>query len=248
MIKDGQLTYRLIAKETLLDIQIEKMFDLMQAHYNHVTHEMFIDDLYNKQYIGLIEDELDNLQGFTTYVVDPKGCSGKTFHTVFSGDTIIHKDYWGSQIMMKGWCHTNGRLVASDPSKPWYWYLMSKGHRTYMYLPLFFKSYYPSLNDSDEDQQLFKIADEVSLFLFGQDWKPHLGVIKFDKPHGELNAELAHHSYKKIKSPHVKFFLEKNPGFAEGDELVCIAQLHPDNLIRSARDYFVQGMLNPINI
>jgi hypothetical protein len=248
MIKDGHLTYRLIGKDHLTEVQIKIMYDLMQAHYDHVTPEMFYFDLSNKQYIGLIEDEDESLQGFTTYVIDPKACCGKTYHIIFSGDTIIHRDHWGSQIMMKGWCFTIGRLVASDNSKPWFWYLMSKGHRTYMYLPLFFKSYYPSLIKSEDDEILANIANEVSFCLYGADWKPESGLIKFKEHHGELNTDLAEDSFKKAKSSHVRFFLEKNPDFAKGDELVCIAQLHPDNLIRTARDFFVQGMNHPIDL
>jgi hypothetical protein len=35
---------------------------------------------------------------------------------------------------------------------------------------------------------------------------------------------------KERGNQHVKFFLEQNPGWRQGDELVCIARLAADNL------------------
>jgi hypothetical protein len=32
-----------------------------------------------------------------------------------------------------------------------------------------------------------------------------------------------------LRDPHVAFFAEHNPGHANGDELVCLTQIHPDN-------------------
>jgi hypothetical protein len=33
-----------------------------------------------------------------------------------------------------------------------------------------------------------------------------------------------------LQDPHVAFFQKLNPGYAQGDELVCLARFHPDNL------------------
>jgi hypothetical protein len=241
MITDRTLIYTLICRQDLTASDINRMLQLMQAHYTHVTETMFLKDLSEKQYIGMIRDAENTCQGFTTYVIDPKACAGDDYHIIFSGDTIIHEDHWGSQIMMKGWCTSVGTMVATDTSKPWYWYLMSKGHRTYMYLPLFFRSYYPSLEQVDDQEPLALIADQVSRILFGKDWKKDRGIISFQDHHGAMNADLTDATYKKANNHHVRFFIEKNPGFHKGDELVCIARLSQDNLMRSAKELFIEG-------
>jgi hypothetical protein len=48
-------------------------------------------------------------------------------------------------------------------------------------------------------------------------------------PHDRLKPQLDG-SARRRQNPHVAFFLAKNPGHAEGEELLCVASLHPDNL------------------
>ena len=245
IIKDDHLHYILTRKEALTEEEIRRMYELMTSNYSDVTLEIFQDDLDKKQFIGLIKDVSDRIQGFTTYAVNPAGTGGKDHYIIFSGDTIIDPHHWGTQILMKGWCYTIGRLIASDHSKNWYWYLLSKGHRTFMYLPLFFKQFYPSPTPAYAKDELAKIADITSTKLYGESWKKELGIIRFDHYHSALKPELAEATFKKINSPFVRFFLECNPEFHKGDELVCIAHLHSDNLIRTAREYILKGMEHP---
>ena len=246
IIKDDHLYYILVQKEDLKDEETHRMYELMISNYSEITPEIFQKDLDQKQLIGLIKDVSDRIQGFTTYAVDPAGTDGSNHHIIFSGDTIIDPKHWGTQILMKGWCHTIGRIIASDNNKNWYWYLLSKGHRTFMYLPLFFKQYYPSPLPADNHDCLAEIADITSTKLYGDSWKKDLGIIRFDHYHSALNVELAEATFKKTNSPFVRFFLERNPEFHKGDELVCIAHLHPDNLIRTAREYILKGMEHPL--
>lgn len=241
-VTDQNLTYTLINKDQLSSAQLEIMFGLMAENYDHVSREMFVNDLSNKHYVGLIKDLDDNIQGFTTYAINPKNSGTSAYNIIFSGDTIIHPQFWGTQIMSKGWSYTIGMMIQSDPGKKWYWYLMSKGHRTYLYLPIFFKEFYPSPHDHTMENCLKQIAHEVSNKLFGNSWKRDLGVIQFEDNHGELNAQMVEATFKKKNSPYISFFLQKNPGFTKGDELVCIVPLYLNNLIRSARDYCAAGM------
>ncbi len=248
IIKDDILEYTLVRKDELTKTDISTMFEMMISNYSNVTQEMFNNDLSNKQFVGLIHDESKRIRGFTTFVLNPDNCAGPDYHIIFSGDTIIDPLHWGTQILMKGWCHTIGRLISTDKNKKWYWYLLSKGHRTYMYLPLFFKTFYPNPDLSDQQEELSQIADRVSSKFYGTNWKKDLGVIKFEEHHGELNTALAEATYKKSKSPYVSFFLERNPDFYKGDELVCIAPLSPDNLMRTAKEYILKGMDHPLSI
>ncbi|MBP6236066.1 MAG: hypothetical protein KA270_16405 [Saprospiraceae bacterium] len=241
MIESNLLTYILVKKDDLEENDLAQMLHLMQNHYSHVTEMMFLHDLLEKDFVGIIRDKNSDIQGFTTFVINPKNCAGRDYNILFSGDTIIDEKHWGSLIMMKGWSMSVGSIVASDSDKPWYWYLMSKGHRTYLYLPFYFHSYYPSIHPQSDYGTLAQIADEVSRNLFGDDWKPDEGLIRFKEHHGALNPALSEATFRKIKHTYVKFFLEKNPAFYDGNELVCIAQLSQENILRSARQYFIEG-------
>lgn len=243
---NSELTFQLVALDSLAENQKSRMFHLMHENYNKVTEDIFFHDLSNKEWIGLIMDHSGLIHGFTTFVINPKGVGGSHYHIIFSGDTVIAPAYWGSQIMMQGWCRAVGSFIASDMTKPWYWYLLSKGHRTYMYLPLFFEYFYPSPNPGQMNAELRKLADEVSSKLFGEYWYPKEGVIRFDASRGELKAELSEATFQKKGSLIANFFLNKNPRFYEGEELVCTALIHPDKVFRSARAFILEGMQHPI--
>ncbi len=244
---ESSLHHKLFSIEEIGTAHRERMFQLMAENYDNMNPNIFYKDLNNKQLAGLFFDAEDELQGFTTYAVNPKSSGGVDYHIVFSGDTIISPAHWGSQVMMQSWCYTIGQIIVTDPTKKWYWYLMSKGHRTYMYLPLFFTDYFPSIKPSQQDDELNKIVAEVSNKLYPKYWLPDEGIIKFKESMGELKPELVEGTYQKRNKPHVAFFLEKNPGFYRGEELVCLAPLHPENFNRSAKTFIEAGMNHPLN-
>ena len=241
LMQDGLLSYFLIEREALTQELIDRMFSLMESNYDFVNKEAFTKDLNNKQYIGLITNELSDVVGFTTFAINPKNTGTADYNIIFSGDTILDPDHWGTQIVSKGWNVSVGLFCKSDPGKKWYWYLMSKGHRTYMYLPLFFESFYPSIVPSEVDEVLRNVADSVSSKLYGAYWQKEQGIIEFPQNQGALKNALVDDSFKKSKSPNIAFFLEKNPGFHKGDELVCITEISAANLKRSMKDYFLMG-------
>jgi hypothetical protein len=213
----------------------ELMFLLMADHYKDMQRETFDRDLSQKNLVLLLWAE-NRIQGFTTFVSNPKGCGTAQYHILFSGDTIIAPEFWGSTAMVDGWFKVVARFLASDPHKPWYWFLMSKGHRTYMYLPLFFQQYYPALEPNRQIDTLKEIANDVAFKLYPEHWRPDLGVIQFPNAAGALTAKLAAGTYDRKHNPQVAFFLKKNPNFEKGDELVCICALNPDNLRGSSRE------------
>lgn len=237
----NELNYSLVTPDRINFSTVKRLFQLMVIHYDEMTFEQFHEDLAGKDYVGLIKDNIDVVQGFTTFVVNPKNTGTPDYNIVFSGDTIISKEHWGSQIMMQGWCNTIGRLMSTDPNKQWYWYLLSKGHRTYMYLPLFFDHYFPALEPSEYNEEMTAVAHEVSSKLYGNDWKPKEGVLRFESSLGQLKPDLAADTRNKTSSKWVNFFLERNPGFDKGEELVCVAKLAVEHVRRSAKQLIQEG-------
>lgn len=243
---NSALLFQLFKVESISNDSRKRMFELMSENYNKVTEANFFNDLDKKQWVGLINDVDGIIQGFTTFAIDPGTTAEDDYHVLFSGDTVLATEHWGTQVMMQGWCTSVGRFIAGDNKKPWYWYLLSKGHRTYMYLPLFFEHYYPAIEPGTQNDELKKIADRVSRNLFPDSWKPDEGILRFDESLGELKPELAEATFQKKGSPFINFFLEKNPAFNKGEELVCTALIHPDHLLRSAKKFILEGMKDPI--
>jgi hypothetical protein len=63
-------------------------------------------------------------------------------------------------------------------------------------------------------------------------------LIRFREPHGHLAAEWAQISEREASREDVQFFLSRNPGYAQGEELACLCELGPANLRPLARRIF----------
>jgi len=233
------LTNQFLHLNELSHQQKLRMFKLYAANYNNTSKPLFLSDISKKQYVILLLDEQNEIQGFSSIAVNPKNCGTNNYNIFFSGDTIISPKFWGTQELVKGFTEAVGRLLASDQQKKWYWFLMSKGHRTYMYLVLFFKTYYPHLKEANPE--LKQILNEVADKLFGKYWQPEKDLIVFPESMGELTPELAHASFEKRRNKHVAFFLEKNPDFYKGEELACITPLNFENIHPRLHQYMQKG-------
>jgi len=146
---------------------------------------------------------------------------------LFSGDTIIAKDHWGSLALPVAW----GRLMLSltCPHIELYWLLTSKGYKTYRFLPVFFHEFYPCYSKPTpafEKALLERVAGQ----RFGTRFDPASGVLRAEPGAQRLREGVAELDDRRLRDPHVAFFQRQNPGHAHGDELVCLARFHPDNL------------------
>jgi hypothetical protein len=75
-----------------------------------------------------------------------------------------------------------------------------------------------------------EMANHLASTKFGQAYKPERGVVSFASSRGHLAAKWADIPQRVADHPDVRFFLEKNPGYAHGDELVCLTELNERNL------------------
>ena len=229
-----ELLYKQVKVSDLSIINVDQMYCLMQENYDFVELDRFKSDMYKKDLVGILIDSRNVIQGFTTFSLNPFGYENSDYNILFSGDTVISSNYTGTQELAKGWCKTAGYFLANSPDKKLFWYLMSKGYRTYLYLPFFFNSYYPNI-EKEDSYEYHKIANHVSYHLFEDNWCSKQGVIKFDKSLGQMKSVHVEKSFSK-SNRHVKFFISKNPGFVNGEELVCITEISIGNLKRYAKD------------
>ena len=57
-----------------------------------------------------------------------------------------------------------------------------------------------------------------------------IGIVKNDGTNDFLRENVVVLSEKQLKNKNIQFFLEKNPNYQKGDELVCLAEISFDNL------------------
>jgi hypothetical protein len=216
------------------------MFALFERYYESTSYQRFLSDLAEKTRILLLREESGALCGFSTLALYERMFAGTAVRVLFSGDTVVDERHWGQQALAFAWLRLAGEIKAERPQMPLYWFLISKGHRTYRYLSAFSREFYPAPGRATPAR-----AAELMAFLardrFGDAYDPSSGVLRFPESLGHLRHTYAAVPQAHRRLPEVEFFLARNPGYAHGEELVCLCELAAENLQPIARRAFRVG-------
>ena len=205
--------------------EIERMFQLMNVHYENVKQNKFERDCSEKDGVLLVYN-LGKIVGFSTYQMIKTVYRNQTINAFFSGDTVLHKDYWGKTYVYKI-AGSIFKMLLDKNSDQLYWFLITKGYKTYLYLPLLFNRFYPSYKECTPKYDK-ELIDHLSLLKFGDRYNSVKGVIV---EHADwLIPEYNNISRNKMKNRHVEHFTKLNQGFRKGEELACITKVENDNL------------------
>ena len=195
--------------------------------YDGSSRAIFLGDLDTKDE-GLLVHAADELIGFTTWRTFEYSWEGRGIRVVYSGDTVVDRAHWGQQSLAFAWISRMGALKREQPDTPLFWFLLVKGHRTFRYLAAFGKSFHPHWSDDRSD--LKGLADALAKDMFPSDYNPATGVVEFERSRGHLKSHLALPTPEELDREGVRFFLERNPGFQRGHELVCLCEVEEHNM------------------
>lgn len=236
-----KLNSQVLSIKDLTDSIKNSMYKLYSTYYEGATETLFYKDLQSKHDVIILIDADNNLKGFTTIQIIETSFNGQKIQVIFSGDTIIHHEFWGGQTLPLAWCKYAGKKKAAQPDNPLYWLLITKGHRTYRFLPIFFKNFHPKRGVSISFYQ--EVLDFLAAKKFKDVYDALSGTLRYSTSQGHLKPEWADAENYLNRHKEVEFFLLKNPDYAKGAELVCIAELCEDNLKSFALKGFKQGLV-----
>jgi hypothetical protein len=240
-MEQRRLEAEVVPVETLGAREVDEMFAVHARLYEQVSEGAFRADLAEKQWVLLLRDAAGGrIRGFTTILTLDVEVHGTRLAAVFSGDTGIDPAFWGGQALARAWAQLMGELLKRQPDRRLFWFLISKGYRTYLYLPLFFHAFYPRVDTVTPPFERALITT-LGRLKYPRDFNPETGVVEFAESHGHLKAALAATPPHRRQHPHVRFFLERNPGWRRGHELVCVAAIAPENLRGLARRMVLEG-------
>ncbi len=219
---------RLIPQSQLDPALQQQMFELLHTHFAGVDWCQFTADLSQKNWVILIEDCNGRLVGFSTLLLLYDQEAGQPVTVVYSGDTIMDPSAWRSAALSRTWITSVMWLNSQYGRGRLYWLLITSGYRTYRFLPLFWKRFHPR-HDQGAVAGLAPLADRLASRLFPTRYDPASRIVRFERPQ-ILRKHLQGIPDSKKDDPHVAFFAKANPGFIQGDELVCLTELSEDNL------------------
>jgi hypothetical protein len=227
-----QLRARTVPVRSLEARVVDEAFSLFQEAYDGADRARFERDLREKDQIILLHDRMTGaLKGFSTVLVR-RMPGARRATVVFSGDTVIHRDYWGQKQLQIAFVRILLLLKARAPFTPLYWFLISKGYRTYMLLANAFPRAVPR-HDRAEDPALRAALDTLAEQRFGAAYDPARGIVRL-AAHERVRDGLAPITPRHLANAHVRFFAARNPGHVLGDELACLALVRLVDLLAVA--------------
>lgn len=227
-----QLVTRTLPVAVLDTMTRNAAFALFEAAYENTSRARFERDLAEKQHIILLYDRATQvLKGFSTVLVREISSAGRKATVVFSGDTVIDRNYWGQKHLQLAFARLLVTLKMRAPWRPLYWFLLSKGYRTYLLLANAFPRAFPRV-DRREDHRLRAILDELAAERFGDQYDRARGVVRYRTLHERVREGVAPVTAGALQNAHVRFFVERNTQHADGTELACLADVRLMDLAR----------------
>jgi hypothetical protein len=231
---EAGLTGRVVPVPTLAVTERDRMFELLRGYFANVRRGRFDADLAEKEWVILLTDRASGaIVGFSTLMRLRVVVDEAPVVAFFSGDTIVARERWNESTLPRLWSRHVFRLAGAETTPRVYWFLISSGYKTYRFLPVFFREFYPTYA-SPTPPEVKRLLDALGRSKFGPGYDPEPGVVRLPEP-APLRSGVAELTPQRLRDPHVRFFVAANPGHARGDELACLAELSVANLTRAAR-------------
>ncbi len=214
-----------VARDALTERQRAQMLSLMQVCYAGVSAERFARDLDDKQYVILLSaSRTGELVGFSTLRVVEERMGGRAVEIVFSGDTVIHPDYWGQKELQVRFTRFLLQRKLRHPLRPLFWLLLSAGYKTYLLAVNHFPRTVPR-HDWEPPAERRDFLNALTGRWFGEQFDADKGTVRFADAHYRVREGVSPIDREAAQHPHIAYFARKNPGHVEGEELVVLAEL-----------------------
>lgn len=224
--------FELVPRAKITAAQKEEMFQLLAHHFDGVTREQFARDLAGKN-LTLLLRRGETLVGFSTLLAYSTTFENAPVNVIYSGDTIVTPEAWGTTALPRAWVAGVDALRATLPPGKCFWLLLTSGFRTYRFLSVFWREFFPRCNTPTPPEHK-RLLDQLARERFGAQFDAASGIVRFTHPQ-RLRDALKEISAGRENDPHISFFLSRNPDHAHGDELVCLTELADENLTAAGR-------------
>lgn len=237
-----RLKSRTIKREALSDKQKLQMYNLFTYYYDNVSKEKFEKDLSDKELVILLLWK-NEIKGFSTLKIFSQKLEGKDYICVFSGDTIIDESFWGQTSLTMEFFKNVLRVKMRHLNKEVYWFLISKGYKTYLLLTNNYFTYYPRY-DRPTPEKHRKLIALFAKNLFGEYYNEEKNLLIFGNNCDRLKQAIAPITEKELKNPNIAYFHQANPHHFQGDELCCIGRNDLGLILRYSCRTFLKRFKN----
>ncbi|MDE1465591.1 hypothetical protein [Spartinivicinus poritis] len=219
LLKDARIPI-----EEINDSHVREMWEIFRRFYDEVNFNKFFSDLKNKQGVIVALDHNEKIRGFSTYKFFNISFENATTSVIFTGDTILEPQFWGQSALKVGYTKLVMYQKLKKPSQDLYWFLISKGYKTYLAMTRNFPNCWPKYNVKTPPK-IAQLLNESAIMLYPSNWRKEKGLLEFKISEGQLKSHVARIELSDELDPDIKFFMKKNPNHINGDELCCLAKI-----------------------
>jgi hypothetical protein len=217
----------------------ETFYRLICQCFLGVSWHDFMRDFQEKDAVMILRKEHNEgeIVGWSTLMVLTLALPTTEVKAVFSGDTVVLPAYRSGIGLGVELSRYFMQTREQFPQHTVYYILISKGWRTYKIMPFFFKEFSPC-HDKPTSPYDKAVMDAFGKKKYPSHYNFDTGVITLSSQ--KLMPESIDAIPTKIDD-HTQFFLHSNPGYLDGDELVCVGRISPDNFTQA-----LQRLLNSL--
>ena len=220
---ERKLTGSVVTRST--EDERDEMYALFASYFVGTDRARFECDLAEKDGVILLRDS-NRICGFSTF----KWIDDGDITAFFSGDTIVDREYWGETVLSRMWAKI-AFAKADQTDRKVYWFLISSGYKTWRFLPVFFREFYPN-PETPAPQHIQELINRLGSGKFGDEYAN--GIVRFRNA-TPLRRGVAEVTEERLRDPLIAFFARANPGHANGDELACLTEVSRANLTRAGQ-------------
>ncbi|QQD20367.1 hypothetical protein GJQ54_00690 [Oceanospirillaceae bacterium ASx5O] len=219
------LTCRFFPIDAVSVTHLRDMYQVFSRYYANTDLETFVNDMSRKSGVFLLREKKgQRIVGFSTWTEVPLQYNGKKSIGVFSGDTILEKDYWGNKALQQAFAVRMLKLKLTKPGTKVFWLLISKGYKTYLLLANNFFRHYP--NHNSHNKRLVNLVDQYCEKLFPDYYDREKRLLDFGENSQHLKDEVADITINMRENNHrIRFFDDTNPSWRRGTELPCVGEV-----------------------
>ena len=221
--KRARLRGHVVAIGKLSASERDEMFALFAQYYDCVERARFDSDLDKKDAVILLR-AAGAIQGFSTLKTLPVRVGLRTHYGVYSGDTVLAREYWGQRVLGKVFLRYLFGQKLRRPLRPFWWFLISKGYKTYLLMANNFGEHWPRHEQATPPERQ-QILDAFGAAYFPDYYQPATGLIEFPESLGQLKFHVTPITDEQREVPRIGFFEQRNPTWIQGTELACLARM-----------------------
>lgn len=216
---------RILRTDRLSPETVDALYALFCRYYEAVSREKFLSDMGEKSHIIVMWDQATHeVKGLCTLLVWAETIQGRRCRIVYTGDTVVDQAYWGQRELQRLFTQFLLRVRLRYPFEGVYWFLISKGYRTYLQLTNNFFDFYPRYDRPTPPREA-ELLDRLARRKFPDEYVPAKGLVIYREQGGQVREGIAEITPDMLRNPHIRFFAERNPGYHLGHELVCVGEL-----------------------